>query len=184
VNKIISISIELFLFVLISVVNIHGEYMAGLGVFNKEVWVKKDFDAIIMNEVKKHESTALAEQGNQELVGLNIELPDISLRDSIVQVRSLIMANYIYSGPYKETITIPANGIMLKSEESSSFDGVDILTITFIDTKHQVTYTCTQEKLYKIWERNRIATVRFFESRMPDENGQSLCYSVHISGSL
>ncbi len=73
---------------------------------------------------------------------------------------------------------------MLKSNESSDFDGMDILTITFVDTKRKVTYTCTQEKLYKIWEPNKIATVHFFESRRPDENGQPMCYSVDISGTL
>lgn len=165
------------------ILSVKGGSMVGLGAFNKEIWSDKEFNDVVMEEIKSAQKI-LPKEPNDNVVNLNIELPDDSLKAAIVSVSSLVNGDYIYVGPYKNTITLPANEKMLKSAESSDFDGMDILSITFIDTKRKTTYTCTQEKLYKVWELNKIATVHFLESRIPDENGQPLCYSVQISGDL
>ena len=171
------------MFFSVLILSVKGGDMVGLGAFNKEVWSDKEFNDVVMEEIKSAQKI-LPQEPNGNVVNLNIELPDDSLKAAIVSVSSLVNGGYIYVGPYKNTITLPASEKMLKSEESSDFDGMDILSITFIDTKCKTTYTCTQEKIYKVWELNKIATVHFLESRKPDENGQPLCYSVNISGGL
>lgn len=85
--------------ILIFTSKIQGANMVGLGAFNKEILAKADFDDVIMSEVKKFNSIT---KSDSVLIGINIDLPDASLINSIVQIRSLVMADYIYSGPYKK----------------------------------------------------------------------------------
>lgn len=157
--------------------------MVGLGGFNKEVWSAKDFNEIVMNDVKINQSI-LAKESTSSVAGLSVELPDKSMENSIISIYSYVKSDYVYVGPYKKIMIISIVDGLLKNKDSPDYDGFDILTISFIDTRHKITYTCTQEKLYKVWEQNKIATVHLLGLRQPDKNGQPMCYSIHISGDL
>lgn len=172
-----------FLFVLIAAFNVFGGGMVGLDAFRKEVWSDKKFNEIAMGEVRTAQMMLAKKESTDNIVGLKIELPDNSLSNSIVMISSYVAHGYIYAGPYKNIIKIHVAKEMLKNEHPD-YNGFDMLGISFFDLKNKTTYTCTQEKLYKVWEEDKIATVQFLESRKPDQNGQPLCYSVHISGDL
>lgn len=157
-----------------------GMDMNRLGSFNKHVWSDRDFKNIVMNEI---DSARLEMDGKiitNNIVGIKIELPDVSLSDAILTISSGVVGGYIYVGSYKGIIKINATQNMLKNEHHE-YDGYDMLEMSFVDVKNKITYTCMQEKPYKIWELNKTATVHFFESRRSDENGQPMCYSIDIS---
>lgn len=171
------------MFILVVIFYIFGVGMNKVGSFNKHAWSDRDFKNIVMNEIDSVRLVTDEKTIINNVVGLKVELPDVSLSDAILTISSEVAGGYVYVGPYEKIIRINATQNMLKNEHPE-YDGYDMLDISFVDVKNKITYTCMQEKLYKIWEKNKIATVNFFESRRADKNGQPQCYSVHISGDL
>ncbi|MDW6004550.1 hypothetical protein SBX37_16965 [Vibrio mangrovi] len=158
--------------------------MSGMAVFHKQSWSEEDFKNIILNEINTTNPFKPLADDYAGKVAINIELPEESLRNSIVKIYSFVMQKNIYIGPYKEKIIISADKKMVKSEESEKYDGMDILDLSFIDKNNRITYTCEQEKIYKIWQLNKMVTIQFLSRKKLDENDQPYCYAAQITDSL
>ena len=91
--------------------------------------------------------------------------------------------NNIYVGPYKPVIVLDADQALL-GNGSDKHDGYDSLEITLIDEANRVTYTCTQERPFHMWQLNKIVTINFLSERKPDKNGEPYCYDAYIHRNL
>ena len=158
----------------------------GMSVFNKQVWSASDFASLMKDETMIGVYKPLPKEVVGK-VGVEIVLPDPSLRMATVQLSSNRLydkaQSNIYVGPYKPVIVLDADKSLL-GDGSNKYDGYDSLEITFIDEANRVTYTCTQERPFHMWQLNKIVTINFLSQRKPDRNGEPYCYDAYIHRSL
>lgn len=158
----------------------------GMSVFNKQVWSASDFANLMKDETMVGVYKPLPKEVVGK-VGIEIVLPDPSLRMATVQLSSNRLydkaQSNIYGGPYKTVIVLDADKALL-GDGSSKYDGYDSLEITFIDEVNRVTYTCTQERPFHMWQLNKIVTINFLSQRKSDKNGEPYCYDAYIHREL
>lgn len=158
----------------------------GMSVFNKQVWSASDFASLMKDETMVGVYKPLHKDIIGK-VGVEIVLPDPSLRMATVQLSSNRLydktQSNIYIGPYKSVIVLDVDTALL-GDGSSKYDGYDSLEITFIDEANRVTYTCTQERPFHMWQLNKIVTINFLSQRKTDKNGEPYCYDAYIHMNL
>lgn len=176
-------SILFIVLILCSVLLFRGN---GMSVFNKQVWSASDFASLMKDETMISVYKPLSKEVVGK-IGVEIVLPDPSLRTATVQLSSNRLydkaQSNIYVGPYKPVIVLDADQALL-GNGSDKYDGYDSLGITFIDEANRVTYTCTQERPFHMWQLNKIVTINFLSERKPDKNGEPYCYDAYIHRSL
>ncbi len=157
-----------------------------MSVFGKQTWSIGDFNKLM----KDRTMTSVYIPNPKDVlgqVGIEVILPNPTLKDSIMQISSYRLykkvVRNIYVGPYKKVITLNADKALL-GDGTSTEDGYDSLEFTFIDTKNRITYTCMQERSFHMWQLDKVVTISFLPQRKLDNNGEPYCYDAYIHHSI
>lgn len=173
INK--QLKLKFLILTLIILLVIFYIYMVkSMNAFNYQNFDEKDF-LLIQADLKKEYSSYLnsLEKDNSVQVTFNF-YNIIPPSGATIELYSHKISNYIYIGPYQSTLSFLVKDNLFENK-------LDSLTISIVDSENRSAYTIEQEKVFKIWEKEKIVNIWFLPFKKNDEEtGTTIGYTVSL----